>query len=92
MNEESSFQEQPNTTLIQVEGLWKTYRRGRAQVHALRGVQLDISAGTFVVITGPSGSGKSTLLHILGGIDRPTSGTIRLDGQALEDASEADNS
>ena len=80
---------QPNS-LIHVRGLWKTYRRGQVQVEALRGVDLDIPQGAFVVITGPSGSGKTTLLHLLCGIDRPTAGQIRVDGQALEHASEAD--
>ncbi|MBN2146677.1 MAG: ABC transporter ATP-binding protein [Anaerolineales bacterium] len=76
-------------SLISTRQLCKTYRRGQAQVHALRGINLEIPPGAFVVITGPSGSGKSTLLHLLGGIDSPTSGTICVDGQALESASQA---
>lgn len=58
-------------------------------MHALDDVSLTIEAGTFAAVTGPSGCGKSTLLHLLGGLDRPTSGTITVDGLALHDAGEA---
>lgn len=57
-------------------GLAKVYRTGETEVHALRGVDLDIPQGKIVLLLGPSGSGKSTLLNILGGLDRPTSGTL----------------
>lgn len=59
------------------KALTKTYTSGEVQVHALRGVDLEISAGDVLVLLGPSGSGKSTLLNIMGGLDRPTSGTLR---------------
>ena len=70
-------------------GLTKTYRMGEAQVHALRGVDLDIGAGELIVLLGPSGSGKSTLLNILGGLDTPSSGSISFQDQKLSNASEA---
>ena len=70
-------------------GLTKTYHMGEAEVHALRGVDLDIGAGEFIVLLGPSGSGKSTLLNILGGLDTPTSGSISFKTQNLSKADEA---
>ncbi|MFM7846515.1 MAG: ABC transporter ATP-binding protein, partial [Planctomycetota bacterium] len=63
--------------LFQARGLTKIYRAGPRDVTALRGVDLDLYGGEFVVLLGPSGSGKSTLLNILGGLDVPTSGTVR---------------
>lgn len=71
-------------------GLTKTYGEGAAAVHALRGVDLTIPDGEFVVLLGPSGSGKSTLLNILGGLDRPTLGTAHFKDQALTDMSDAE--
>ena len=71
-------------------GLTKTYRMGTTEVHALRGVDLEIRAGEFIVLLGPSGSGKSTLLNILGGLDTPTAGDVRFLEHQLTGASEAE--
>jgi putative ABC transport system ATP-binding protein len=63
--------------VFEVRGLCRTYGEGAAAVHALRGIDLHIDPGELLVLLGPSGSGKSTLLNILGGLDRPTAGTVR---------------
>ena len=63
--------------VFEVRGLERTYGEGTAAVHALRGIDLHIDPGELLVLLGPSGSGKSTLLNILGGLDRPTAGTVR---------------
>jgi len=75
--------------VIQAQDLKKIYHVGDVDVHALRGVDLEVRRGEFVSVIGPSGSGKSTLFHILGGLTPPTSGTIYIHGKDLRALSEA---
>jgi putative ABC transport system ATP-binding protein len=70
-------------TVFQARGITKVYHMGEVDVHALRGIDLDLFEGEFVVFLGPSGSGKSTLLNILGGLDVPTSGQVNYRGNDL---------
>ena len=74
--------------VFRAEGLTKVYRMGEVEVHALRGVDLELHRGEFVVLLGPSGSGKSTLLNILGGLDSPTGGHVVAGGRDLVAARE----
>lgn len=71
--------------LLETRELKKYYGKGETAVHALDGVDLNVENAEFVAIVGTSGSGKSTLLHMLGGLDRPTSGTVRIDGKEIFD-------
>lgn len=73
----------PGAPLLQVRGLGRVYGRGEAAVTALQDVNFSVERGSFVSIVGPSGSGKSTLLHLIGGVDRPTAGTVFVDGTDL---------
>src|SRR5216110_2912119 len=73
--------------LVELRGVSKIYHLGGEEIRALDDVSLDILEGEFISIIGPSGSGKSTLMHILGCLDSPTRGTIRLDGTMIHDAS-----
>ncbi len=79
--------------IVQIRELTKIYRQGEIEVTALDNISLDIASGEFLTLMGPSGSGKSTLLHIIAGIDRPTSGTCRvqdIDVAALNESELAD--
>lgn len=71
------------SVILKAEGLEKQYGNENTGVHALRGIDLEIEEGLFYAIIGKSGSGKSTLLHILGGLDRPTKGTVCLEGEYI---------
>ena len=76
--------------ILKVENLTKSYGSGEAKVDALKNVNLSIKKGEFVAIVGPSGSGKSTLLHLLGGVDRPTSGKVYINDVDIYDLKEKD--
>jgi putative ABC transport system ATP-binding protein len=75
-------------TLASVRGVEKIFRRGAEEVRVLRGLDLDIPRGDFLALMGPSGSGKSTLLNLLAGLDRPTSGSVEVGGQRIDQLSE----
>ena len=79
----------PRRAVLEARGLTKVYRMGEVDVHALRGVDLDLFEGEFVVLLGASGSGKSTLLHILGGLDVPTRGRVHYRDHDLGEADDA---
>ena len=76
------------TSIVRIRDLVKDYRRGAETVRVLDGLSLDIQQGDFVALMGPSGSGKSTLLNLIGGLDRPTSGTLEVDGLRVDELSE----
>jgi putative ABC transport system ATP-binding protein len=73
---------------VEAENLYKLYRVGDTVIHAVRDVSLNVNSGEFVCLMGPSGSGKTTLLHLLGGLDRPTRGTLRIADQETNDLTE----
>ena len=74
--------------ILSAKDIYKTYKASSGEVHALNGVSVEFEKGLFYAIIGRSGSGKSTLLHILSGLDRPTSGTITIDGTDLSSYSD----
>jgi putative ABC transport system ATP-binding protein len=76
-------------TIVEIRNLSKAYRRGDQIVPVLNNISLDVGAGEFVALMGPSGSGKSTLLNLIAGIDKPTSGQLRVAGQDIGALSEA---
>jgi len=74
--------------IVRIRNLVKEYRRGTVAVRVLDGLSLDIAQGDFVALMGPSGSGKSTLLNLIGGLDRPTSGSLEVDGLNIDQLTE----
>jgi putative ABC transport system ATP-binding protein len=75
------------SAIVSCRGVTKIYRQGTQEVPAIRGVDLDIETGDFATLAGPSGSGKTTLLNLIGGLDKPTSGKVLIDGTAVSDLS-----
>ena len=75
-------------SIVQIRNVAKNYKRGGETVAVLENLDLDIQRGDFIALMGPSGSGKTTLLNLIGGLDRPTTGTVSIDGQAINQLSE----
>ena len=74
--------------LVAVEGVEMVFKRSAEEIHVLRDLNLHVPKGEFLALMGPSGSGKSTLLNLIGGLDRPTRGTVRIDGEPLDGLSD----
>jgi putative ABC transport system ATP-binding protein len=77
-----------NGVLVVVHNVERTFRRGSEEIHVLAGMHLDVAQGEFLALMGPSGSGKTTLLNLIGGLDRPTSGMVRVGGESLDEMSD----
>jgi putative ABC transport system ATP-binding protein len=77
-----------NDTLVHVDGVEKVFRRGSEDIHVLKDLHLKVPAGEFLALMGPSGSGKSTLLNLIGGLDRPTNGTVSIAGERVDELSD----
>ena len=73
-----------NNALVNVDGVEKVFHRGSEDIHVLKDLHLKVPAGEFLALMGPSGSGKSTLLNLIGGLDRPTRGTVSIAGECVE--------
>ena len=71
--------------LVEIRGLTKAYTRGKQVIEVLHGIDLDIVEGDFIALMGPSGSGKTTLLNLIGGLDSPSGGVLRVDGDRIEE-------
>jgi putative ABC transport system ATP-binding protein len=71
-------------TLVKVHGVYKTFKRGSETIDVLKGLDLEVEKGEFLALMGPSGSGKSTLLNLIGGLDRPTAGSIEVAGERVD--------
>ena len=81
---------QGGKTIIELKEVWKTYKMGETEVHALRGMNFKVSKGEFVAIMGPSGSGKSTAMNMVGALDVPTQGHVFLEGEDIADMTESE--
>jgi putative ABC transport system ATP-binding protein len=77
-----------NHALVDVDGVEKVFRRGSEDIHVLKELHLKVPAGEFLALMGPSGSGKSTLLNLIGGLDRPTNGTVSIAGEHVDELSD----
>src|SRR5512141_2484358 len=78
-----------NHALVNVDGVEKVFHRGTEEIHVLRDLHLKVPAGEFLALMGPSGSGKSTLLNLIGGLDRPTRGSVSIAGERVDELSDA---
>ena len=78
----------PNSALVLVDGVEKVFRRGSEDIHVLKDLHLKVPASEFLALMGPSGSGKSTLLNLIGGLDRPTRGTVSIAGERVAELSD----
>src|SRR5215831_19094995 len=79
---------QSNNTLVSVDRVEKVFHRGSEDIHVLSNLDLHVPNGDFLALMGPSGSGKSTLLNLIGGLDRPTSGTVSIAGERIDQYSD----
>lgn len=86
----SEFMASPvaNGALVEVENVEKVFRRGSEEIHVLQGLSLTVARGEFLALMGPSGSGKSTLLNLIGGLDRPSRGAVRVGGERIDQMSD----
>jgi len=83
MSEERTAEKQKTGAVVQAKEIFRVYGEGETAVHALNGCSLDVAYGDLTAVMGPSGSGKSTMMHILAGLDRPTSGTVQIEGEDI---------
>src|SRR6186713_1977584 len=77
-----------NGTLVNISGVEKVFQRGNEKIHVLAQLDLQVPQGEFLALMGPSGSGKSTLLNLIGGLDRPSRGTVTIDGERVDELSD----
>lgn len=77
-----------DNTLVRVDGVEKVFHRGSEDIHVLKDLSLEVRAGEFLALMGPSGSGKSTLLNLVGGLDRPTKGSVSVSGERVDELSD----